>query len=58
MKELQELLEDDYEEFESLDNVEKSPYVLGSEQWESKFDTLLSLVKEYKYCRCVGSTKT
>ena len=46
IKKHQELLEDDYEEFESLDNVEKSFYVLGSEQWESKFDTLLSLVKE------------
>ena len=47
MKKLQELLEDDYEEFESLDSVEKSSYVLGSEQSESKFDKLLSLVKEY-----------
>ena len=28
-------------------NVEKSSYVLGSELWESKFDGLLSLVKEY-----------
>ena len=40
-------LEDDYEDFESLDNVEKSSYVLGSELWESKFDGLLALVKEY-----------
>ena len=47
MKKLQELLEDEYEDFESLDNVEKSSYVLGSELWESKFDGLLSLVKEY-----------
>ena len=47
MKKLQELLEDDYEDFESLDNIEKSFYVLGSELWESKFDGLLSLVKEY-----------
>ena len=44
---LQELLEDEYEDFESLDKVEKSTYVLGSELWESKFDELLSLVKEY-----------
>ena len=29
MKKLQELLEDDYEDFESLENVEKSSYVLG-----------------------------
>ena len=47
MKKLQELLEDDYEDFESLENVEKSSYVLGSEVWESKFDGLLALVKEY-----------
>ena len=47
MKELQEFLEDDYDDFESLENVEKSSYVLGSELWESKFDGLLALVKEY-----------
>ena len=46
IKKLQEL-EDGYEDFESLDKVEKSSYVLGSELWESKFDGLLSLVKEY-----------
>ena len=43
----EEALEDDYEDFKSLENVEKSSYVLGSELWESKFDGLLSLVKEY-----------
>ena len=32
-------------------------YVLGSELWESKFDGLLSLVKEYHYYRHVGNTK-
>ena len=47
MKKLQELLEDDYADSESLDNVEKSSYVLGSELWEGKFDGLLSLIKEY-----------
>ena len=47
IKKFQELLEDEYEDFESLDKVEKSSYVLGSELWESKFDGLLSLVKEY-----------
>ena len=47
IKKLQELLEDEYEDFESLDKVEKSSYVLGSELWESKFDGLLSLAKEY-----------
>ena len=47
MKKLQELLEDAYEDFESLENVEKSSYVLGSELWESKFDGLIALVMEY-----------
>ena len=47
MKKLQELLEDDYEDFESLEYVEKSSYVLGSELWESKFDGLIAMVKEY-----------
>ena len=47
MTKLQELLEDDYEEFESLENVQKLSYVLGSELWESKFDGVLGLVKEY-----------
>ena len=46
MKKLQELLQDDSEDFESLENVEKSSYVLGSELWESKFNGLLSLVKD------------
>ena len=58
MKKLQELLEDDYEDFELLDNVEKLSYVLGSELWESKFDGLLALqakqsielVKESIFC--------
>ena len=35
------------EDFESLDNIEKSSYVLGSQLWESKFDELLCLVKKY-----------
>ena len=33
--------------YESLENVEKSSYVLDSELWESNFDGLLALVKEY-----------
>ena len=44
---IKKLQEDEYEDFESLDKVEKSSYVLGSELWESEFDELLSLVKEY-----------
>ena len=38
--------------------MEKSSYVLGSELWESKFDGLLSLVKEYIHYRHMGNTKT
>ena len=33
--------------FKEDDKVDKSSYVLGSELWESKFDGLLSLVREY-----------
>ena len=58
MKKLQGLLEDYYDDFKSLENVEKSSYVLVSELWESKFDELLSLVKEHNYCNCVGNKKT
>ena len=47
IKKLQKLLEGEYEVFQSLDKVEKSSYVRGSELWESKFDGLLNLVKEY-----------
>ena len=51
------MLEDDYEDFESLENVEKSSYVLGSEFLESKFYGLLNLVKKYNYCKYLGNTK-
>ena len=47
MKKLQESLKDDCDDFESLENIEKSSYVLGSELWESTFDRLLSLFKKY-----------
>ena len=47
MKELQELLADNYEDFDLLEDVEKSSYVLGNKLWESTFDSLLSLCKEY-----------
>ena len=40
------MLGDDYEDFESLENVAKSSYVLGSELWESKFAGLLALVRK------------
>ena len=41
------MLEDDYTDFESIDNVEELSYVPGSELWESTFDGLLRLFKEY-----------
>ena len=47
MKNLQELLKDVYEDFVSLENAEKSSYVLDSELWENKFDGFHALVKEY-----------
>ena len=48
MKKLKELLVDDDEDFELLDNVEKCLMCyIGIELWESKFDGLLSVVKEY-----------
>ena len=49
MKKLQEFLEDDYMRTlnSALENVEKLSYVLSSELWESKFNGLLALVKEY-----------
>ena len=31
----------------SINSIEKTVYVLGSELWEYEFDDLLSLVKEY-----------
>ena len=36
-----------YAEFETLSAVKKTSYVLGSENWEDVFDTLLHLVKEF-----------
>ena len=34
---LQELLEDEFERFMSLDSFEKAAFVLGSELWEDDF---------------------
>ena len=42
-----ELLKYDYEDFDSLENVEKPSYVLDSELWESRFNGLRGLLKEY-----------
>ena len=37
---LQELLGDKYSNFDSLNNLEKTSYVLGSELWEDDFGSL------------------
>ena len=44
---LEELLGDRYADFETLNSVEKTSYVLGSELWEQNFKSLLRLVKEF-----------
>ena len=44
---LRELLGDGYADFVTLNNVEKTAYVLGNENWGSNFSSLLALVKEY-----------
>ena len=44
---LRELLGNRYAEFDKLNSIEKTAYVLGSQFWEYDFDDLLSLVKEY-----------
>ena len=46
MLKLKELLGDRYADFEVLNSVEKTSYVLGSELWEQNFKSLLSLVKK------------
>ena len=38
---------DRYADFDKLNSIEKTAYVLGSELWEYNFDDLLRLVKEY-----------
>ena len=38
---LEELLGDRYADFEALNSVEKTSYVLGSELWEQNFKFLL-----------------
>ena len=41
---LKQLLGASYAEFETVSAVEKTSYVLGSENWEDDFDALLHLV--------------
>ena len=45
--ELQELLGGSGMDFEQLSSEEKTSYVLGTEKWETHFDSLLKLVKEF-----------
>ena len=47
VEKFREVLGDRYAEFDKLNSIEKTAYVLGSELWEYDFDHLLSLVKEY-----------
>ena len=47
VEKLLELLGIRYAEFDKLNSIEKTAYVLGSELWEYNFDDLLSLVEEY-----------
>ena len=46
MEKLRELLGNRYADFDKLNSLEKTTYVLGSELWEYDFDDLLSLMKE------------
>ena len=42
-----ELLGNRYADFDKLNSIEKTAYVLGSELWDYDFDDILSLVKKY-----------
>ena len=53
VEKLRELLGDRYVNFDKLNSIEKTGYVLGSELWEYDFDDLLSLGI---CCRCLGCT--
>ena len=47
MKELLHLLGCKFSHFLSLDSVEKTSFIMGSELWEENFSALLSLVKRF-----------
>ena len=47
MESLKDTLGDRYSEFESLDTMEKSVFVLGTELWGDEFKVVLELVKEF-----------
>ena len=58
MENLRELLGNRYAEFDKLNSIEKTAYVLGSELWEYNFDDLLCLVtiktRIYKFSSFLG----
>ena len=47
VEKLRGLLGNRYVDFDKLNSIEKTAYVLGSGLWEYDFDDVLSLVKEY-----------
>ena len=47
MEKLSQLLGSKYSHFLSLNSIEKTSFVLGSELWEENFYSLLTLVKRY-----------
>ena len=47
LEKLQGILGDRHTEFDSLNNLDKTSYVLGSEMWTEDFSYLLSAVKEF-----------
>ena len=44
--ELQEKLENGFENLDSFDSLGKPSFILGNELWEDHFDSLLTLVKD------------
>ena len=46
MEELSHLLGSKFSQFLSLDSVERTSFIMGSELWEENFSTLFSLVKK------------
>ena len=47
MDKLSHLLGSTYSQFFTLNSVEKTSFVMGSEFWEKDFKSLLSLIKKY-----------
>ena len=47
MESLKDTIGDRYSEFELLDTMKKSAFVLGTELWGDEFKVLIELVKAY-----------